>query len=224
MFVWGTFVITAAALALETALTRVFALSQGYHLAFLAISVALLGTGAGGTLLASWPRAREQRIASRLLALSAIGFGSTTVLSYLVLNKWAFDVYRIAWQRLQLLYLAIDYVSLMVPFLCSGLAVGVALEHSTRPHVAYASNLAGSAAGALAALGTLALVGGAGTVALCAVLGFVAGLLYLAGGSEPKRLLRATEAVVCVAGASLTAVLAYSSHRGLRCSSRPIGR
>ncbi|HUT19282.1 MAG TPA: hypothetical protein VM366_08985 [Anaerolineae bacterium] len=208
MFVWGTFAITAAALALETALTRVFALSQGYHFAFLAISVALLGSGAGGTLLASWPRAREELVASRLLALSAVGFGLTTVVSYLVLNTFAFDMYRIAWQRLQILYLVIDYVSLTIPFFCSGLAVGVALEHSTRRHVTYAANLVGSAAGALLALGALALVGGAGTVALCAGLGFVAALLYVAGGRDWQRSLKTTGVIVCVVGVSAGVVLA----------------
>lgn len=210
MLVWGTLVITAAALALETTLTRVFALSQGYHFGFLAISVALLGTGAGGTLLASWPRARERQTADRLLSLSALGFGCTTIASYLVLNRWTFDVYRIAWQRVQILYLAIDYVSLTLPFLCSGVAVGVALEHSEQPHIVYAINLAGSAVGALAALGVLALAGGGGTVALCATLGFVAALLYLGGRTEPQRFMRTAETAVCAVGAVLGLALAWS--------------
>ena len=209
VFVWGTLAITAGVLALETTLTRVFALSQGYHFAFLAISVALLGMGAGGALLVSWPQAREERTASRVLALAGIGFGVTTVGSYLVLNTWAFDLYRIAWQRLQVLYLVVDYVSLTLPFLCGGVAVGVALEHSPRRHVVYACNLAGSAAGALLALGALALVGGGGTVALCAALGFVAALLYLAGGSEPQPLVRTVEAVAGVVGASVCLMLVY---------------
>jgi hypothetical protein len=208
MLVWGTFAITAAALALETALTRVFAVSQGYHFAFLAISVALLGTGVGGTLLASWPRAREGRVANRLLVPLAMGFGITTVVSYIVLNTFVFDVYRIAWQRVQVLYLVIDYVSLTIPFVCSGLAVGVALEHATRRHVAYAASLAGSAAGALFSLGALTLVGGPGTVALCAGLGFVAALLYVAGGTDWRGSFRVGAVIVCVVGASAGVVLA----------------
>ena len=43
--------ISAATLAFQVALTRFFALAQGHHLAFMAISLALLGAGASGTYL-----------------------------------------------------------------------------------------------------------------------------------------------------------------------------
>ncbi|HYD83193.1 MAG TPA: hypothetical protein VEA63_04055, partial [Opitutus sp.] len=42
--------VTFAALLLELSLTRLFSVVLFYHFAFLAISVALLGLGAGGVL------------------------------------------------------------------------------------------------------------------------------------------------------------------------------
>ena len=70
---WGTFVLAAATLGLETALTRVFALSQGHHFAFLAVSVGMLGMGAGGTLLACLPRMRNR--AAIFVRAEALLFG-----------------------------------------------------------------------------------------------------------------------------------------------------
>ncbi len=47
MILAGTAASSAAVLILEVALTRVFAVGQSYHLAFIAVSLALLGFGAG---------------------------------------------------------------------------------------------------------------------------------------------------------------------------------
>ena len=48
--------VSAAGLAFQITLTRIFAIAQGYHFGFLAISIALLGVGASGTALALFPR------------------------------------------------------------------------------------------------------------------------------------------------------------------------
>src|SRR3569833_190588 len=45
---WGVGLISLAAMLLELSLTRLFSVVLFYHFAFLAISVALLGLGAGG--------------------------------------------------------------------------------------------------------------------------------------------------------------------------------
>src|SRR5947209_16557427 len=55
-----------AALLLELALTRLFSVVLFYHFAFLAISIALLGLGAGG-VFAYLLKARLERIPTRRL-------------------------------------------------------------------------------------------------------------------------------------------------------------
>src|SRR5580693_432334 len=55
-----------AALLLELALTRLFSVVLFYHFAFLAISIALLGLGAGG-VFAYLLKTRLERIATRYL-------------------------------------------------------------------------------------------------------------------------------------------------------------
>ncbi|MCL4732057.1 MAG: SAM-dependent methyltransferase, partial [Planctomycetes bacterium] len=70
----GVGCVTAAVLAAEIALTRVFSVTLWYHFAFLVISLALLGSGAAGVWLYLLPRpvagARAPR-ALRWLALAA---------------------------------------------------------------------------------------------------------------------------------------------------------
>ncbi len=190
-----------ATLILETALVRVFALAQGYHFAFMSISLALLGTGAGGTLLMLWRQAARRHAArvDRLsaqrnevrsttgrdvcavhrqrndgLVLACAGLALTTMGGYLLSNWLPFDVYRVAWERVQLLYLAIYYLSLALPFFCGGLAMALLLETTEQGNVLYAANLLGSASGCLVALPLLSWTGGAGTVALSAVAAWAA--------------------------------------------------
>ena len=122
----GLAVLSAAALAFEVTLTRLFSVTQWYHFAFLAVSVALLGYGASGTVLSLVPRwvglptARRASAFAILFALSVLG-------AYLGLNHLPFDSYRIAWERSQLLYLMLYYLALTAPFFFSGLVTGMLL-------------------------------------------------------------------------------------------------
>ena len=52
----GIAILAAATLLLETTLTRLLAVAQFYHFAFLVVSLALLGFGASGTALSLLPR------------------------------------------------------------------------------------------------------------------------------------------------------------------------
>lgn len=176
----GISILSAAGLAFEIALTRVFALAQWYHLAFMSVSLALLGFGASGAAIslsrraAARLRAAPHRALSRLAALFSLGI----LLGYLTVNYLPFDSYRIAWDRRQLLYFTLYYLSLALPFFFGGLAVGGLL--TARPQLAariYAANLAGSAVGCLLALGALPLLGGGGAVLLCAALGSLAAVV-----------------------------------------------
>jgi hypothetical protein len=183
----GIALLSAATLAFELTLTRLFALAQWYHFAFLAVSVALLGFGASGSALALWPQRRggfpwpagasqdgQTRPYSTTLAWIAAAFTTGLILGYLAMNYLPFDSYLIAWERRQILYLLLYYLSPALPFFWSGLALGLVL--AARPEQAaslYGANLIGSAGGVACALGALALLGGPGTVLACAVVGWL---------------------------------------------------
>ncbi|MCP4426513.1 MAG: hypothetical protein GY803_18625 [Chloroflexi bacterium] len=139
----GIALISAATLLLELALLRLFAVQQFYHFAFMAVSLALLGAGASGSLLS----VRRRRFSPVRLCLL---FGLTTVGAYLVINYLPFDSFSIAWDGRQAWYLAGYFLAAAVPFLFAGLLVGGALMDAgdaARSHRVYAANLMGSALG-----------------------------------------------------------------------------
>ncbi len=170
--------ISAAMILLELALLRLFAVQQFYHFAFMAISLALLGAGASGSLLTL----RGRRFSPVVLCLA---FSVTSLGAYLVINYLPFDSYSIAWDSRQLLFLALYFLVIAVPFLFSGLLVGGELVEQSRArssspgsHQVYGANLIGSAIGSLASLLVLAAAGSVGTVLVVVISGAVAALLF----------------------------------------------
>ena len=95
--------VSAATLLFEIALTRIFAVTQGYHFAFLAISLALLGFGASGTALAIVP-ALTSRDIRPLMAGSGLLFAVTSTGGLYVTNVLPFDAYTLLWEPSQLAY------------------------------------------------------------------------------------------------------------------------
>jgi len=174
----GLFLLSAATLAFEVNLTRIFSVAQFYHFAFMVVSLALLGFGTSGTLLALFPRVREQDPAGKLPRLGW-GFALTAVGAYVLTLYVPFDSFRIAHDWRQGLVLALHYVALAVPFFCSGTAVALLLAaRPGRANRTYAANLTGSAAGCLLAVFAPSLVGGEGTILLAAALGLVSALTF----------------------------------------------
>ena len=174
----GVAMASSAALVFEIALTRIFASSQGYHFGFLAISLALLGFGASGTLLSLAP-AWSRRANRSTLGLLALIFSISIPSSYLAANYLPFDAYRVAWEPFQFVYLASYLLALVVPFFLAGLLQGLALVHwpsQTAP--IYSANLIGSGLGCLIALGALDLSDGPGTVVAAAVIASAAAFAF----------------------------------------------
>lgn len=175
--------ISAATLLLELALLRIFAIQQFYHFAFMAISLALLGAGASGSLLSV--RGHSYRSAPLCLAFSLVTIGA-----YLLINYVPFDSFSIAWDRRQVLYLALYFLAAAVPFIFAGLVVGGELMRAGdagNSHRVYGANLLGSAAGSLGSLPALAVAGGTGAVILAAVAGAGAALFFAAQREERPR-------------------------------------
>ncbi|MDH7484713.1 MAG: hypothetical protein QHJ81_00380 [Anaerolineae bacterium] len=188
----GLFLLAAATFVFEISLTRIFSLAQFYHFAFMAVSLALLGFGASGSLLTLWPRLAGSHWRHRLAWLAA-AFGLSIPASYLLTNALPFDSYSIAWDPRQALYLLLYYLALVVPFALSGLAVSIPLAAApTGAHRIYGANMAGSAAGCLLAVLLLPRLGGPGTVAAAGLLGWLATAAFawrgvVGAGLEPGR-------------------------------------
>ena len=168
--------VSAATLLFEIALTRIFAVTQGYHFAFLAISLALLGFGASGTALALVPRLASRDIRP-IVAGAGLLFAVTSTGGLYATNVLPFDAYTLLWEPSQLAYLALYYLALAVPFFFAGSIVGACLaKHPSRAGVLYGSNLVGAGIGCLLSVVFPLVVGSAGSVV-------VAGVIALAGAA-----------------------------------------
>jgi MFS family permease len=167
---------------LESTLTRLLAVAQYYHFAFLVVSLALLGFGASGSLLSIFPGwykngkiqgGREKF--ERLLMISGLGFTASVGLSYIVVNWLPFDSYSIAWDSRQVLYFGLYYLVLTIPFVFAGLGIGAALSGSLgQSNLVYSVNLVGSAAGILLALIVMQLAGVPGALLASGMIGLIA--------------------------------------------------
>ncbi len=183
----GLFLLSAASLAFEINLSRIFSVAQFYHFAFMVISLALLGYGASGTFLSLLPRLRK-RVSARLLIWLGWAFALAAVGAYALTVHVPFDSFRIAYDWRQVGVLLLHYVALAVPFFCSGAAVGLLLAAwPGRANRIYTANLVGSAAGCLLPIVAPSFVGGEGVVLLSAALGIAAALAFQHQSSLPSR-------------------------------------
>lgn len=183
---------SAAALIFEIALTRIFAVTQFYHFAFMTVSLALLGYGASGSALTAFPRLGQG--GSHRWAIFAFLQSIGTLGAYTLANALPFDSFSIAWDARQIVYLVITYLSLVVPFFFGGVVIGAILangQNRLASHHAYAANLIGSGAGCLLALGGLVWFGGTGVIALAAIIALLAALLFELAAERRSVLLNA---------------------------------
>ncbi|MBM3956460.1 MAG: hypothetical protein FJ313_00225 [Gemmatimonadetes bacterium] len=196
----GLAALSAAMLLLQLTLTRVYSVAQGYHFAFLAVSLALLGFGASGTALFVAPRllAAGRR---RLLGGSALLFTLAAPAAYWAINAIPFDAYRLVLEPEMFGHLVLFYLVPVVPFLFAGVAQGGAL--SLEPGKAgrlYGAGLAGSGVGALLASVGPAAAGPSTAVALVTGLGAAAWGAFVARRPARSAVPAAAIAAALVAG------------------------
>ncbi len=150
-----------ATLVLELALTRIFSVVFYYHFAFLAISIALFGLGAGG-VLSYYVSGHGPALFRKLGLLSAVNAAAVAGALALILRLGGYEG---AWT------IAAVYFAAAIPFLLSGMVVSLAIaETIERVDRVYFVDLLGAAGGCLLLVPFLNLVGGPGAVLVAAVL------------------------------------------------------
>jgi spermidine synthase len=152
---------TLATLLFELSLTRIFSVVFYYHFAFLAISIALFGLGAGGVLsyvVSAWPGSTFRKLG----AISLVNSG-------LVLAAVAFLLTRGA--NIGTFGLLLIYLTTALPFLGSGVIVSLVISETIeRVDRIYFFDLLGAAAGCLVLVLLLNTFGGPNTVIAVSVL------------------------------------------------------
>jgi len=172
----GTAVCSFAALLLELALTRLFSVVLFYHFAFLAISIALLGLGAGGVfahLRQNWlARFETRQLMARLCAINALLVPLVLVIALRIPVSLEIS-------KANILRLTAMYMASAVPFFVTGLEFSVIFaRQATRVSPLYAADLAGGALACVAIVPLLNWLGGPNTVLFTGVSMAVAGMVW----------------------------------------------
>ena len=175
----GLGITTCATLVLELSLTRIFSVVFYYHFAFLAISIALFGLGAGG-VFSYWVAARRGNLYAKLGALSLVN-------SLVVVASLSFVLSRTGDPGN--FTIAAVYIVSALPFFLAGAIVSLAVSEAIqRIDRAYFFDLAGAAVGCLVLIPALNVFGGPNTVIAAGVLYAAAAAIWFhQAGSERRR-------------------------------------
>lgn len=199
----GVFLVSFATLMLELALTRLFSVVLFYHFAFLVISIALLGLGAGGVFayvrrqqLSTWP---TQALAARLCLINAVSILVVLAVVLLVPVSLQLNVRNF-------LKLTIIYLVSAVPFFFTGLSFSLVFARERhRISQLYGVDLIGGALACLAVVPLLNRLGGPNAVLVAAMMMALAASIWPEGW-RPK--------AGALALAALLAVLLTVNHAG----------
>ncbi|HUN97010.1 MAG TPA: hypothetical protein VMU69_12365 [Bradyrhizobium sp.] len=171
-----------AALLLELGLTRLFSVVLFYHFAFLAISIALLGLGAGAVFaclrrqwLSRWSTAQLGVSLCSASAIVIIGVLEVVVHSAVSLNLTWPNFWR----------LTIVYLVSAIPFFITGLLFSIVFaRHSEQVTQLYGADLLGGSLACLALVPLLNVIGGPNTILFAALAVCLAGIAWAAPGKR----------------------------------------
>lgn len=170
-------VLSAAALAYEVLLLRLFAIIQWHHFAYLSISVALLGIGAAGTFV-TLTRRRLLAAYPYSFSLAAAAFAVTAIACFAAAERVPFNALEIVWNPAQFLGLATIYVLLFIPFFCAATALCIAYSgFSGHIPQLYGADILGAGLGSLGLLGALFFLYPAEVLRAISALGLAAAAL-----------------------------------------------
>lgn len=197
---FGVGLIAFATLLLEVDLTRIFAVTLWYYFGFVAISLALLGTGAAGVLCylnpERWTGERHLRhmgvfsVALALLAPLVVWMHLASDFSeYTVHHGWFFAV------------LAFQMLWFFALFFCAGMVISIALfRYRDTIGRLYFFDLVGASLGSLAVIVLLYRVSAPALAFAVSAAAFVAALVFLAPTVKPAaRVALAALALVAMA-------------------------
>ena len=197
-----------SALLLELALTRLFSVVLFYHFAFLAISVALLGLGAGGVFAHLWKQ-WLMRFDTRRLAASLATWNIVAIL--LALEVVLHVPVSLELSRWNFLRLTALYLASAIPFFCTGLIFSVVFARESH-HVTrlYGADLLGGALACLAVVPLLNWIGGPNAILFAA---FVSAMAAIAWRRSPESIRRGSRMPEVAALALLALIIANHSGR-----------
>lgn len=180
----GLFLLSASVLSLELLGMRILSFMLWHHLAYVVLSVAMLGFGASGAWLSSTIRSINPR---KMIVWSALLFSITNVLGFALLVHIGLDTFEMGWVKL--FKLGLYYFVLFIPYFFAGLAIAAIFRAIPQETTSlYFFNLAGSGVGCQLFMFIITPLGGEMSLVFCSLLGAVAALFWARESTRPLQI------------------------------------
>jgi predicted membrane-bound spermidine synthase len=208
----GLFLVALSTLMYEILLTRIFSVTMWYHFAFMAISVAMFGMTVGAIAVYLWPGIFPPGHTKKSLALFALLFSTSTVISFLTHLSIPFVADDPSTGLVGIYSIALNYLVISVPFFFSGVCVSLALTRFPgQVGKLYGADLAGAAIGCILLVLVLGITDGPTSVIIVAAVA-AGGALSFAREAGEGRLMKL--ALVTFAVLSVFAGINTAASRG----------
>ena len=169
----GLFLITLTTLMYEILLTRIFSVTMWYHLAFMAISVAMFGMTAGAIIVYLLPAYFNDEKSQYRLGLFSLLYGVAIPLCFLAQLAIPFVATR------SVGVVSLTYLVTSIPFVFSGICVSVALTRFPRQlSTLYAADLSGAAIGCILLIYLLKVIDGPSAMIALACVACLAAVFF----------------------------------------------
>ncbi|MDO9515975.1 MAG: hypothetical protein Q7J01_07765 [Syntrophales bacterium] len=190
------FLVSAALIAYEILLFKLFAIRYWHHFAYLIVSIALLGFGASGTfifLFRRWLKRHFRAVLYLAPFLMVISIWGNIFLGRLI----AFNPLMFIWQPREALGLLALSLAILIPFFIGAVCVGLSLSvHTGEIHRIYFANLAGSGVGSLPVLLTFFHLGPHEIILIISLITLCA--TFAVGGSRGRTIISAIALIATV--------------------------
>jgi len=215
----SVFILSAAALAYEVLLIRLFSIIHWHHFAFMVISIALLGYGASGSLITVFRRRLLDHYNGVFIS-NILLFGVSSIACFIVVQQLPFNTLEILWDSAQWQRLLLSYLLLTLPFffVANALALTLMRFHQHIPQV-YGFDLIGAGIGAVLVMLLLQIFSADIVLRVLAIFGIFAAVFALSNLSIRHKQITAVSIVLSMFAVVITPQqwldLRLSEYKGL---------
>ena len=171
------FLLAGSIIAYEIVLVRLFSIAQWHHFAHMVISLALLGFGASGSVIALTQRFLNRHFHT-VYTTSGVLYAISAVCCFATIQHIPFNPFMLVWQPSQIVLLCTQYLILSIPFFFGAVCIGMALTRfNARVNQLYFFDLMGAGVGAFGIIFAMSVIPPAQNLTLISAIGFLSVLI-----------------------------------------------
>ncbi len=192
------FILSAAALAYEVLLVRLFSIVHWHHFAFMVISIALLGYGASGSFITVFRR-RLLNNYDCVFNGNILLFGLSSIACFIAVQQLPFNALEILWDNSQWQRLLLSYLLLTLPFFFVANAIVLTMmRFHQQIALVYGVDLIGAGIGAVFVMALLLVLSPDSLVRFLGIGGLAAGLFALHSFGSRKKQITVSVLLLCM--------------------------